>query len=139
MDNRFNKLFPSFDSHNQELSPGSRIIDIFSSHFSFYSFNNHSKDNLLSQSRQLDNLTILTSSDLAYALVVTDASIKNNVATSISYIHVHDKPLIKTIHHMVNITTTEAKLFAIRYSISQAMNIKNISKIIVITDSLHTA
>ena len=69
--------------------------------------------------------------------MVTDASIKNNVATSISHIHVHDKLLIKTIYHVVNITITEAKLFTIRCSINQAINIKDISKVIVITDSLH--
>ena len=39
MDNRFNKVFPSFDPHNSEFSPGTRIIDTFSSHFSFHSFN----------------------------------------------------------------------------------------------------
>jgi len=36
MDNRFNKVFSSFDPYNSEFSPGSRIIDIFSSCFSFH-------------------------------------------------------------------------------------------------------
>ena len=65
--------------------------------------------------------------------------VSKTMTASISHIHVHDKPLIKTIHHVVNVTTTEAKLFAIRCGISQATNIKDISKIIVITDLLHTA
>ena len=63
-----------------------------------------------------------------------DTSIKNNVANSIAYIHVHNKPVIKTIHHAINVTTTEAKLFAIRYGINQTTGI---SRIVVITDSLH--
>ena len=50
IDNRFNEVFPSFDSYNSEFSPGSRIIDIFSSCFSFHSFSKHSKDNLISHS-----------------------------------------------------------------------------------------
>ena len=63
-------------------------------------------------------------------IVVSDASIKNHVATSISHIHSYDKPVIKTIHKVVNITTTEAELFAIWCGINQA---------VVITDSLHAA
>ena len=39
---------------------------------------------------------------------------------------------------MINITTTEAKLFAIRCGINQAIQIAGINHIIVVTDSLHT-
>jgi len=59
--------------------------------------------------------------------------------TSIAHIHIHDKPIIKTIHHTVNVTSTEAELFAIRYDINQVTTISGISKIIVITDSIHAA
>jgi len=37
------------------------------------------------------------------------------------------------------VTSTEAELFAIRYGISQACSKENISKIIVVTDSIHAA
>ena len=37
------------------------------------------------------------------------------------------------------VTTIKAKLFAIRYSINQAMQIMNIHHIIVITDSIYAA
>ena len=73
------------------------------------------------------------------AIVITDASIKNNIATSISHIHIHNHPLIKTVHHAVYITSTEAELFAIRCGINQACSRNNISKIIIITDSIHAA
>jgi len=43
------------------------------------------------------------------------------------------------IHKAVNITTTEAKLFAIQYSINQAVSIANVNHTVVITDSFHTA
>ena len=43
------------------------------------------------------------------------------------------------IHHAVLITSTEAELFAIRCGINQAMNSNNITKIIVVTDSIHAA
>ena len=137
MDNRFNKVFPLFDPLNKKFSPGSHIIDIFSSYFSFYSYNKYSDDNLKARSRQLNNIVITSLLNQSYALIITDASIKNNVATSIAHIHIYDKPIIKSIHHVVNITSTEAKLFAIRYGINQAINFLGISKIIVIIDFIH--
>jgi len=73
------------------------------------------------------------------AIVITDASIKNNIATSISHTHISNQPLVKTIHHAAFVTSSEAELFAIRYGINQALSKKNVSKIIVITDSIHVA
>jgi len=72
-------------------------------------------------------------------LVALDASIKNNIAISIAHIYMVNKPLTKTIHHAVNVTSTEAELFAIRCGINQSIHFDNISKIIVITNSIHIA
>ena len=47
--------------------------------------------------------------------------------------------LIKIVHHAVFVTSTEAKLFAIRCGINQACIKENVSKIIVVTDSIHAA
>jgi len=47
--------------------------------------------------------------------------------------------LIKTVHHAAFVTSTEVELFAMRCSISQACSKENISKIIVITNSIHAA
>ena len=73
------------------------------------------------------------------AIVTTDASIKNNIATSISHMHISNQPLTKTIYHAAFVTSTEAELFVIRYSINQASAKESISKIIVITDSIYMA
>jgi len=118
MDNRFNKVFPSFDLLNSEFSPSSRIIDTFSSCFSFHSFNKYSDDSLVSHTCQLDYLMITSSEDFLSALVIMDTSIKDYVAISIAYVYIHNKPVIKTLYHMVNITSTEAKLFAMRCGIN---------------------
>ena len=83
----------------------------------------------------LDNITLTFSSDFSIALKIADASIKNQVATSISHIHIYNKQVIKMIHHAINVTTTEAKLFAIRCGINQTTNLQGIRKIVVITDS----
>ena len=53
--------------------------------------------------------------------------------------HTYNRLIIKMIHHAVYITSTEAELFAIRCSINQALNLDNVSKVIVITDSIHVA
>jgi len=73
------------------------------------------------------------------AIIITDTSIKNNIATSVSHVHICDHPLIKTVHHAAFITSTEAELFAIRCGINQAYSKENVSKIIVVTDSIHAA
>ena len=80
-----------------------------------------------------------SSSSPSSALVITDASVKNNITTSIVHIHVHNKPITKTLHYALNVTSTKAELFTIRSSINQATNLNNISKIIVITDLIHIA
>jgi len=139
MDNRFNKVFPLFNPLNKEFSPSSCIIDIFPSWFSFHHYNKHSNNTLIAHSCQLNNIAITFSLDHSCTLVVTDTGIKNNVAISIVYIHICDKPIIKTLYHVENVISTEAELFAIRCSINQAINIQEISKIIVITDSIHAA
>jgi len=68
-----------------------------------------------------------------------DASVKNNVATLIIHIHIHNKPMVKILHHAINTTSTEAEFFALRCSINQSAHLQNISKIVVITDSIHAA
>jgi len=73
------------------------------------------------------------------ALVITDTSIKNNIAISISHIHLANHPLIKTVHYAAFITSTEVELFAIRCGINQACIKEGVSKIIVVTDSIHAA
>ena len=73
------------------------------------------------------------------ALIVTNTSIKNNIAMSILHIHIYNKPITKTLHHVLNVTSSEAELFAIRYGINQAINHINILKIIVVMDSIHVA
>lgn len=137
--NRFNEVFPSFDPLNLEFAPNYKIIKTFSSYFSFHSFNKCNNDSLLSHSCQLNNLAIMSSENLLHALIITNASIRNNVAISIAYVHIHNRPVIKTLHYAVNINSMKAKLFTIRYSIYQATSFHRISKIVIITDSIHSA
>ena len=138
--NSYNKshgIFLSFSPLSIKFSPGNHIIDNFSDRFSFNLVNRKekTKDNICAQ--ELDKMILQISSSLHTALVITDASIKNDIATSISHIHSMNSPLTKTVHHASFITSTEAELFAIRCSINQACSKDNVSKIIVITDSIY--
>ena len=114
MDNRFNEVFPSFNPHNSEFSPSSKIIDTFSSHFSFHFFNKCGNDSLVSCMYQLNNLAIVFSEDSLSTLIVMDTSIKCDVAMSIAHIHICNKHVVKTLYHTVNIASMEAKLFTMR-------------------------
>jgi len=72
-------------------------------------------------------------------IVVSDTNIKNDIATSILHVHIANQLLIKTLYYAVLVTTTEAKLFAIRCGINQICSKDNVSKIVVVTDSIHAA
>jgi len=78
------------------------------------------------------------STDFKIVVIVSDTSIKNQVATSIAYVHIHNNPIVKTLYYVINITSTEAELFVIRYGINQIIQLPNINHIIIVTDSMYT-
>ena len=117
------------------LAAGSRIIDNFSDRFSFNLANKKEKDKICFQ--ELDEMVLQSSSFPPTAIIVTDASIKNDIATSILHVHLVNCPLTKTVHHAAFVTSMEAELFTIRCGINQACIKENVSKIVVITDSIH--
>ena len=133
--NRSYGTFPSFSPIHPELSLGFRIIDIFSDRFSFNFCNKEKNDKLCLY--QLDSVVIELSLSQSIAIVTTDDSIKNNIVTFISHMHISNQSLIKTLHHTAFVISSEAELFTIRCSINQASSKENIFKIIVITDSVH--
>jgi len=129
-------VFPLFDPLHQEFTPGQRISDIFPDRFSFNLVDN--KEKIITYAQELDNL-VLSNFSPSSAIVVTDASIKDNIATLIAHIHQANVPLTRTVHHAVFVTSSEAELFTMRCGINQACNKDNISKIVVITNSIHAA
>jgi len=136
--NRLNRVFPSFIPFSSEFLPGNRLIDIHSTCFSFYSINK-SKNGRKEHIWKLNNLTLQVSDASKIVIVISDTSIKNQVATLIAHIHIYNNPVIKTFHHAVNIMSTKAELFAIRYDINQATQLSNINCIVIIMDLLHAA
>ena len=133
--NRNNKFLSSFSPFNHEFSPENQLKDSFPDCFSFHLCSQDAKSHI----KNLNNITFETSSNFSTAIIISDASIKNHVTTLISHIYPHNKPIIKKIHQAINVTTTEAELFAICCGINQVIGISNIKYIIVITDSIHAA
>ena len=84
-------------------------------------------------------MTLHSSSSSYIAIIIIDASVKNDIATSVLHIHICDHPLIKMVYYAAFVTSTEVELFAIRCGINQAYSKENISKIIIITNSIHAA
>jgi len=130
-------IFLSFSPLNPEFSSGFHIMDNFSDRFSFNLVNKKEKEKDRIYTQELDKMVLCTSSLLYTALIIIDASIKNDIATSILHVHIANHPLTKTVHHAAFVTSTEAELFAIRCSINQACIKENMSKVIVIIDSIH--
>jgi len=94
MDNSCNEYILLFSPFNQEFSPRNRLIDSFSDQFSFHYHSQEAKNHI----KNLDNAVTEASLDPSSSIVVLDASIKNNIATSILHIHSYNKPIVKTIH-----------------------------------------
>jgi len=69
---------------------------------------------------KLNKLILQMSVSPRVAVITSDISIKNQVAISITHIHVYNNPVIKMLYHTINITSTKAKLFVIRCSLNQA-------------------
>jgi len=113
------------------------LIDIFSSHFSFHQANCKDKKNKVVHNCKLNDIFTEALLNSKSIIVVSDASIKKNVITSITHIHSYSSPIKKTLHHVINITTTKAELFAIRCGIDQAVQILCVFHIIVIINSIH--
>ena len=61
--NHLNGIFPLFNSLNSKFSPGSRLIDIFSSHFSFHQADYKNKE---SKAAQIPQFTLINNNLLLY-------------------------------------------------------------------------
>ena len=132
-------IVPSFSPLDPEFSPGHRIIDNFSNCFSFNLVNKKEKETNKICAQELNKMVLCNASLPNTALVITDASIKNDIAMFISHIHSANRPLIKTVHYTSFVTSLEAELFTIRCGINQACSLANVSKIIIVTDFIHVA
>ena len=137
--NCLNGLFSSFDNFHKELSSGLHLVDNFPNCFFFHIVNCKDEEIKNTHTYKLNKIFEDTHLDSKTVVVISDASIKNSVATSILHIYSSGNILAKTIHHTINATSTEAELFVIRCSINQAFQVQDTTHIIVNTDTIHFA
>ena len=108
-----NEVLPSFNSLNKELALGFHLVDTFLDHFSFISVNWKDPGILTSHYNRLNDIYENSLINQDTMLVIVDASIKNNVAISISHMYRGQKIITKSVHYAMNITSMEVELFAI--------------------------
>jgi len=72
-------------------------------------------------------------------IVISNTSIRNNIAMPIAYVYSYSNIVKKTLYYTVNVTLTEAELFVIKCRINQAIQVPDISHIIIITNTIHAA
>ena len=135
---RLNGIFNYFNPFSCEFSLENRLINIFSSCFYFHLLYRKNIKSKKSHICKLDKLILQVSVNPRIAIITSDISIKNQVAISITHIHIYNNSVIKMLYHTINVTSTKAKLFVIRCGWNQATQL-NIEYIIVIMDSIHTA
>ena len=137
--NCLNEVFPSFNRLYKELLPRFWLVDNFSNHFSFYTANHKDTEVKNAHLYTLDKIFDNFLSNINTILIISDTSIKNNVATLILHIHSRQNILPKTIHYTINVTSTKVELFSIRCEINQVIQVPDAENIIIITDTLHGA
>ena len=137
--NRLNGILPPFDTSHKELSSGFHLVDNFPNHFSFHTVNRQDKEIKSAHIRKLDRIFEDSCLDSKTVLVISDASIKNDVATSILHVYFGGNTIAKTIHHTIKVTSTEGYLQSDRCGINQAVQVTEATHIIVVMDTIHSA
>jgi len=116
--------FLSFDPLNHKFPSGFRLINNFSSSFSFHYA-------ICKVKRPIFANVLM---DPTFVIVVSNTSIKNNITTSISHVYLYNNGIKKTIYHAVSVSLTKTELFAIRCGINQAVQISKVSHIIFMVE-----
>ena len=116
--NWLNEIFPSFNSLNKELSLGFCLVDTFFGHFSFHPVNQKDTNIKITHCNRFDSIYEDSLIDQNTVSIISDASVKNNVITLVLHIHRGQDIIAKTVYHLMNIISTETKLFSIRCGIN---------------------
>ena len=124
---------------NKKLSLGFHLINTFPNNFSFISVNQEGTNALQTHYNKLDNIYEDSLANQDTIFLITDASIKNNVTTSMSHVFQGHNIINRSIYHIMNINSVEIELFSIRYRINQAMKQQDALKIIVVTNAIPIA
>jgi len=104
---RLNSLFSFFDNFHKELFAGFYLVDNFPNCFSFHTVNCKEKKIRNAHIQNLNKVFENSFLDPNTVVIITNMSIKNNYATSISHVYFSSNIIAKTIYQAINITSTE--------------------------------
>jgi len=129
----FNPLHPIF-------SPGSRVVDHFSSRVKFHSPLSLSEDDLHLHLQKLNYVFNMSQVSLHSSAVIADSGVKkSHAASAVAHIWVNNSNIKQLQMHSTHVTPNEAELMAIRIGLIYVMEINDMHDIIVITDSISIA
>jgi len=129
----FNPLFPLF-------SPGSRVVNHFSTRFSFHSPSSSSDKDLYYHIQNLNQAFRSSQTAPHNIAIVADGGIKKSqVATAVAHIWSENSLVQRLQANSINVTSIEAELMAIHLGLIPAMEEENVHNIIVITNSIAAA
>jgi len=123
INHHLNQVLLAFDSLSKELFSGFHSVDIFSDCFFFNIIKCKDAEARPAHLNKLENVYQGFSNNPDTVFIISNTSVKNNTVTSVSHIQREHNIITKTVHHAMNVSSTEAELFAIRCSISQATQI----------------
>jgi len=86
INHHLNQILLAFDNLNKELSPGFWLVDTFSNHFSFNVVKYKDAKARTTHLNMLENIYRASKDDPNTLFIISDASLKNNVATSVTHI-----------------------------------------------------
>ena len=117
INNYFNQVLLAFNCLNREPSSEFCLINNFPDHFTFHIIDCKDTEVRTAYHNKLKNIFKNSFQSNDTILIIFDASIKNNIITLVLHIRREHEIIKKTIHHVINIMFTEAKIFLIRYDI----------------------
>jgi len=123
----FNPLFPLF-------SLGSKVVDHFSSRFSFHSSSSSSDEDLYHHIQNLNQAFRSSQTAPHNIAIIADGGVKKSqVATAVTHIWSENSLVQHLQANSINVISIEAELMAIHLGLIPTMEEKNVHNIIVIT------
>jgi len=121
LSHNINQTLPAFDNLNKELSSRFHLVDTFPNYFSFNIVKYKDAKARTAYLNKLKNVYRNSKDNPNTLFIITDASVKNNIAILVMHIWREQVIITKAIYYVMYVTSIEAKLFAIRYGINQAI------------------
>ena len=122
------------------FSPGSRVVNHFSSRISFHSSSSSSDKDFFHYLRNLDcAFKTLQMSSNNITVIANGGVKKSHIATVVAHVWFNNSVTQCLQVNSINITLIEAKLMAIHLGLIPTIEKENIHNIVIITDSIAVA